>query len=214
MRLLRDHAGTNRPVFEPTAAPRQREALNLITDGLFKVDSFKFKPEFVSRIGIDFLGRRLDFSSATPPTDPGIATRVLNVQKAVLDVLMSDGVAQRLLESQDKVADPSKLLKLSDVYDGLQNAIWKELGTGGDISSLRRNLQREHAKRISTALLRPSGNSPADARSLQRDNAVQLQNKIRSAMTKPMSKEATAHLAESLNTLTEALKAPLQRAGV
>ena len=214
VRLLRDHAGTNRPVFEPTAAPRQREALNLITDGLFKVDSFKFKPEFVSRIGIDFLGRRLDFSSATPPTDPGIATRVLNVQKAVLDVLMSDGVAQRLLESQDKVADPSKLLKLSDVYDGLQNAIWKELGTGGDISSLRRNLQREHAKRISTALLRPSGNSPADARSLQRDNAVQLQNKIRSAMTKPMSKEAKAHLAESMNTLSEALKAPLQRAGV
>ena len=214
VRLLRDHAGTNRPVFEPTAAPRQREALNLITDGLFKVDSFKFKPEFVSRIGIDFLGRRLDFSSATPATDPGIATRVLNVQKAVLDVLMSDGVAQRLLESQDKVADPSKLLKLSDVYDGLQNAIWKELGTGGDISSLRRNLQREHAKRISTALLRPSGNSPADARSLQRDNAVQLQNKIRSAMTKPMSKEAKAHLAESMNTLSEALKAPLQRAGV
>ena len=214
VRLLRDHAGTNRPVFEPTAAPRQREALNLITDGLFKVDSFKFKPEFVSRIGIDFLGRRLDFSSATPPTDPGIAIRVLNVQKAVLDVLMSDGVAQRLLESQDKVADPSKLLKLSDVYDGLQNAIWKELGTGGDISSLRRNLQREHAKRISTALLRPSGNSPADARSLQRDNAVQLQNKIRSAMAKPMSKEAKAHLAESLNTLSEALKAPLQRAGV
>ena len=214
VRLLRDHAGTNRPVFEPTAAPRQREALTLITDGLFKVDSFKFKPEFVSRIGIDFLGRRLDFSSATPPTDPGIATRVLNVQKAVLDVLMSDGVAQRLLESQDKVADPSKLLKLSDVYDGLQNAIWKELGTGGDISSLRRNLQREHAKRISTALLRPSGNSPADARSLQRDNAVQLQNKIRSAMTKPMSKEAKAHLAESMNTLSEALKAPLQRAGV
>ena len=214
VRLLRDHAGTNRPVFEPTAAPRQREALTLITDGLFKVDSFKFKPEFVSRIGIDFLGRRLDFSSATPATDPGIATRVLNVQKAVLDVLMSDGVAQRLLESQDKVADPSKLLKLSDVYDGLQNAIWKELGTGGDISSLRRNLQREHAKRISTALLRPSGNSPADARSLQRDNAVQLQNKIRSAMTKPMSKEAKAHLAESMNTLSEALKAPLQRAGV
>ena len=214
VKLLRDHAGTNRPVFEPTAAPRQREALNLITDGLFKVDSFKFKPEFVSRIGVDFLGRRLDFSGAAATTDPNIATRVLNVQKAVLDVLMSDGVALRLLESQDKVADPSKLLKLSEVYDGLQNAIWRELRTGGDISSLRRNLQREHAKRISMALLRPSGNSPADARSLQRENAVQLQGTLRSAMAKPMSKEAKAHLAESLNTLSEALKAPLQRAGV
>ena len=123
-------------------------------------------------------------------------------------------VAQRLLESQDKVADPSKLLKLSEVYDTLQNAIWSELRTGGDISSLRRNLQREHMKRVAMALLRPSGNSPADARSLQRENAVQLQGMLRSALTKPMSKEGKAHLAESLNTLSESLKAPLQRAGV
>ncbi len=214
VKLLRDHAGTNRPVFEPTPAARQREALSLITDGLFKVDSFKFKPEFVSRIGVDFLGRRLDFSGPPPTTDPNISTRVLNVQKAVLDVVMNDGVAQRLLESQDKVADPSKLLKLSDVYDTLQNAIWSELKTGGDISSLRRNLQREHVKRVSTALLRPSGTSPADARSLQRENAVQLQSTLRGAMGKPMSKEAKAHVAESFNILSEALKAPLQRAGV
>ena len=214
VKLLRDHAGTNRPVFEPTPAARQREALNLITDGLFKVDSFKFKPEFVSRIGVDFLGRRLDFSGPPTSTEPNISTRVLNVQKAVLDVVMSDGVAQRLLESQDKVADPSKLLKLSDVYDTLQNAIWSELKTGGDISSLRRNLQREHVKRVSAALLRPSGTSPADARSLQRENAVQLQSTLRGAMSRPMSKEAKAHVAESFNILSEALKAPLQRAGV
>lgn len=214
VKMVRDHAGTNRPVFEPTSATRQREALNLITDGLFKVNSFKFKPEFVSRIGVDFLGRRLDFSGAAATTDPNISTRVLNVQKAVLDVVMNDSVALRLLDSQDKVADPSKLLKLSDVYDTLQNAIWSELRIGGDISSLRRNLQREHMKRVSVALLRPSGNSPADARSLQRENAIQLQGMLRSALTKPMSKEGKAHLAESLNTLSESLKAPLQRAGV
>ena len=214
VKMVRDHAGTNRPVFEPTPAPRQREALNLITEGLFKVNSFKFKPEFVSRIGVDFLGRRLDFSGPSATTDPNISTRVLNVQKAVLDVVMNDNVAQRLLESQDKVADPSKLLKLSEVYDTLQNAIWSELKSGGEISSLRRNLQREHVKRVSAALLRPSGNSPADARSLQRENAVQLQSTIRTALAKPMSKEAKAHLAESLNILSESLKAPMQRAGV
>ena len=214
VKMVRDHAGTNRPVFEPTPAPRQREALNLITEGLFKVNSFKFKPEFVSRIGVDFLGRRLDFSGASATTDPNISTRVLNVQKAVLDVVMNDSVAQRLLESQDKVADPSRLLKLSEVYDTLQNAIWSELKSGGEISSLRRNLQREHVKRVSAALLRPSGNSPADARSLQRENAVQLQSTIRTALAKPMSKEAKAHLAESLNILSESLKAPMQRAGV
>ena len=215
VRMVRDHAGTDRPVFEPTPAARQREALNLITTGLFKADSFKFKPELVSRIGVDFLGRRLDFfSGSNANTDPGISTRVLNVQKAVLDVVMADNVAQRLLESESKVADPSKLLKLSELYDTLQNAIWSELKTGGDIAYLRRNLQRDHVKRIAGALLRPAGNTPADVKSLQRENAVQLQIQIRAAVAKPMSKEAKAHLAESLNLLSEALKAPLQRAGV
>ncbi|MEQ1516974.1 MAG: zinc-dependent metalloprotease [Usitatibacteraceae bacterium] len=214
VKMVRDHAGTNRPVFAPTPAARQREALAIITDSLFKVDSFKFKPEFVSRIGVDFLGRRLDFSGGAANTDPNISTRVLNVQKAVLDVVMSDGVALRMLESQEKVAEPAKLLKLSDVYDTLQNAIWSELKTGGEITSLRRNLQREHVKRISAALVRASGNTPADARSLQRENAVQLQGMLRAAQAKPLSKEAKAHLADSLNTLSEALKAPLQRAGV
>ncbi len=203
---LRDHAGTGRPLYEPTPAPRQREALNLLTEGLFKADSFKFKPEFVSRIGIDHFERR-----GNP--DISIATRVLGVQREVLDALMADGVAQRMLDSQDKVADSSKLLKLSDLYDGLQNSIWSELRTGSDIGSLRRNLQREHLKRISASLVRASGNTPADARSLQRENAIQLQGQIRAAMGKPMSKEARAHLSESLNTLTEALKAPMQRAG-
>ncbi len=205
---LRDHAGTGRPIYEPTPAPKQREALKLVTEGIFKSDSFKLKPEFVSRLAIDQFERR-----GNNP-DISIASGVLNLQKGVLDILMADNVAQRLLDSQDKVAKPETLLKLSDLYDTLQAAIWSELRTGGDISSMRRNLQREHLKRVSGALLKASGTTPADARSLQRENAIALNNQIRGALGKPMSKEAKAHLSESLNTLNEALKAPMQRAGV
>ena len=79
---------------------------------------------------------------------------------------------------------------------------------------MRRNLQREHVKRIANALLRPGTRTPADVGSLQRENAVQLVSQIRGAMAKPMSKEAKAHLADAVNTLTEVLKAPLQRTGV
>lgn len=58
------------------------------------------------------------------------------------------------------------------------------------------------------------GATPADARSLQREQAVQLLASIRAASGKPMSPEAKAHLAESQATLTEVLKASLVRAGV
>ena len=62
---------------------------------------------------------------------------------------------------------------------------------------------------------RPSATLPADAASLMRDNARSLAATLRAAQAKPgLSKETRAHYAESLNTLEEALKAPLQRAGV
>ena len=60
-----------------------------------------------------------------------------------------------------------------------------------------------------------SSDLPADARSLAREDAVELQGQIRAALAKGgQSKEARAHLHESLDTLTEALKAPLQRTAV
>jgi len=67
-------------------------------------------------------------------------------------------------------------------------------------------------RRVVNALVKPAATMPADARSLQRMNARQLQVKLRGALDKPASKETRAHLAESLDWVTEALKAPLQRA--
>jgi hypothetical protein len=207
VKVLRDHAGTGRPILQPTPVERQREALQLITDGFLRTDSFRFKPEFVSRIGIDFFDR---------PNNPdiSIADAVLSVQRAILDQLMSDGVAARLLDSQEKVGNPASVLRLPDLYDTLQVAIWSELKGGQDIGLMRRNLQREHVKRITAMLTKGAPATPADARALQRENARALVTQIKAAQGRPgLSKEARAHLAESANTLEEALKAPLQRAG-
>ncbi len=210
VRHLRDHAGTGRPLYQPTDVAKQREALALVTDTLFRPASFRLDPELVSRLAIDHFAR-------TPNPDFSIANSVLNLQKAVLDSLLADSVAQRLLDSQDKVANPAALMQLSELYDTLQSAIWSELGSPGEIPPLRRNLQREHLKRIATALVRPAATTPADARGLQRENARQLVRQIRTALGKQKqkdSRETRAHLAECLDTLTEALKAPLQRGGV
>jgi Met-zincin/Domain of unknown function (DUF5117)/Domain of unknown function (DUF5118) len=208
---VRDRAGSNNALFTPTPVAKQREALQLVTDGLFKVDSFKFKPEFVSRLAIDHFERGRG-GSFNP--DVSIANSVMNLQRGVMDILYADSTAQRLLDSQDKVSNAAGAMKLSEVYDTLQNAIWSELRAGGDINLMRRNLQREHIKRLTNALTKSAATTPADARSLMRREAVQLQGQIRGALGKAMSVEAKAHLEESLNTLSEALKAPLQRTGV
>lgn len=201
----RDFAGTGRPLFEPTPVARQREALAVITRDFFRADSFRFRPEFLSRIGIDHFDR---------PANPliSIADSALSIQKAILDYLMSDTVAARLLVSQEKVADGNRVLRLSELHETLQAAIWSELKSGAETTLLRRNLQREHLRRVINALLRPAAATPADTLNLLRENAQALVLTLRAARSKPgLSKETRAHHAASLNALEEALKAPLQR---
>jgi len=205
---VRDYAGSTRASYTPVDPARQREALKLVTDGLFQADSFRFKPEFLSRLAADpfevGIGEKGNFN---------LAQRVLAVQTQVLDRLMGDATASRLLDSSLKIGDARKALSVGDLYDTLQGAIWSDLKGAGDIPLMRRNLQREHVKRLAATLTRPSGNSPADARALQRENARVLVSQLRTAQSRPgLSKEARAHLADSLNTLEDALKAQMQRA--
>ncbi len=211
--LLRDHADSGRAPLNPVPAAKQRQALKLITDGLFRSESFKFKPEFVARLVPDQFERQYGGGSLAAAVNPdvSISGAVLNLQRGALDQLMSDAVAARIIDSPSKMTDAKQALALSELYDTLQNAIWSELKTGGDINPLRRNLQRDHLRRVVNSLIKPSPSTPADARSLQRANAIALQGQIRAAMAKAGNKETKAHLSESLDLLNEALKAPLQR---
>jgi hypothetical protein len=70
----------------------------------------------------------------------------------------------------------------------LQNAIWSELKAAHDIDPLRRNLQREHLRRVINVLIKPAATTPADARSLMRANARDLQQQMRAALNKPVSR--------------------------
>jgi hypothetical protein len=214
---LRDHAGSPRAPLTPVDPAKQRAALKIIADGLFSADSFRFKPEFMRRVQVDWLDRHDGYTLglSTTDVDYSLGTQVLNAQRKVLNQLMSDTVAQRILDSEVKLDDPRKALHLTDVYDTLQVAIWSELRTGRDISPLRRNLQREHMARLAGSLVKPAGSMPADARSLLREEAKNLRRDIAAAQGRPgYSKEARAHLAEALTQLDEALKAPIVRQGI
>ena len=211
---FRDQADSDRAPLNPVPAAKQRKALKLITDGMFRSESFKFKPEFVARLVPDEFDRYFSGGgnlAAIVNPDASISGAVLQLQRGALDQLMADGVAARILDAPSKMRDGSQAFALSELYDTLQNAIWSELKTGGDINPMRRNLQREHLRRVVNALVKPSATTPADARSLQRLNAQQLQQQIRVAMAKAGNKETKAHLSESLDMLSEALKAPIQR---
>ena len=124
---------------------------------------------------------------------------------------MSDAVASRLLDSGMKTGDAKKALSLSEVYDTVQGAIWSDLAGTGDIGLMRRNLQREHVRRVTACSRAASARRRRRARAAARERARADRESKRGAVAPGLSKEARAHLADSLNTLEEALRAPMQR---
>jgi hypothetical protein len=199
----------------PVPVARQREALELLTREVFSSGSFRFDPDFMSRLGVDHLNRFMHGNAPMLNTDFSLASSVLAIQRTALDQLMGDGVAARLADAETKVADKRQLLSLAEVHTRIADSVWSELKTGAEIDSLRRNLQREHARRVATGLVRPSTAVAADVRAVNRQVALKLQADLQRALgNSNLSATTRAHLAESSALLADALKAPMVRSGV
>jgi Met-zincin/Domain of unknown function (DUF5117) len=218
IRTLRDHPGSGRDPLVPVPAAVQRQALDVLAGGLLAADSFKITAATQRRLAPDYSerGEALFAGDLSVGTDFSIIDIVLGMQRALLAQLMSDGVATRLLDSEGKVEGrASEGFRLSELYTRLTKEVWSELGKSGDIAAQRRELQREHINRLGAMLLRPTAASRADSRSLLRVEAQSLLARINGAVRRPgLSAEARAHLADSADTLAQALQARLQRAGV
>jgi hypothetical protein len=215
VRTLRDAPGSGRDPLQPLPAAQQRQALDTLSRGLLAADSIRLSPTLQRRLAPDF-AERTDavFSGETQiATDYSLVGAVLELQRNVLNQLMSDAVASRLLDSQGKASNAADALPLAELYQRLTRDVWSELRTGGDIPPPRRELQREHMNRLAALLLRPGALSRADARSLLRAQSRALLAQIENARRRPgLSAEARAHLADSADTLSQALSARPVRA--
>ncbi len=208
MHTDRAQPGSGRPAFRPVDPVQQRAALRFLTQELFSNDSFSFKPEFLQSLQQDYI----EWQRTGPLNVP---QAVLALHTQTLDRLMSPGTARRLLDLPQYLPEAQRksALNLHEVYSTLQAAVWSELKSGKPTDELRRSLQREHLRRLQTVLTRPAPGTPADAVSLARLQAVELQGQLRAALGKKagMAVEDRAHLEDALALVTEALRATLQR---
>lgn len=203
-----------RPAYTPVDPAKQREALQLLAKGFFSSDSFSFRPEFLTSLSPDYQ----EWNRGGPVS---VTTVVRQIQTTGLDRLLSPGTASRLLDLPlyVKESERSGIISLQELYATLQGSIWSELradarggSKDGSIDRLRRNLQREHLKRVQALLTRGSSALPPDALSLMRFNATQLRDDLKRAAARPkLPVETRAHLQDSLVALDEALRASMSR---
>ncbi|MBL3650141.1 hypothetical protein, partial [Bacillus sp. RHFS10] len=139
-------------------------------------DRFRFKPEFLATLSPD----SIEWARVGPVAVP---QGVLALQTQAMDGLRSAGTARRRLELPNYLPEKERkgAISLNEVYATLQGAVWSELKSGKEIEPMRRSLQREHLRRLQALLTRPSPALPADAISLARLQAVELQLQLRQA---------------------------------
>jgi hypothetical protein len=221
VRTLRDFPGSGRDPLQPVSASVQREAFELMTRAVLSADGLSLTPALQRRLAPDYLDRADAIGEAT---DFALPQRLLDLQRAVVGFLLSDGVAARVIDTANKVDKPAEAFQLTEMYDRLADKVWSELGKGPlktPIASARRELQRSYVNRLAGGLLRPSPFARADARGLVRVQARALLARLEAAQgSAPAGRQAQGpgldadtrvHLADSVDTLRQALSATVQR---
>lgn len=156
--VYRDRKGdpNGRLPIEVVAAAKQRAALKFVVDTAFKDEAFGLTPDLLKHMTVDkwadMGGIRDLYQDATFP----VHERIMGIQATALTMLMNPTTLERVYDNEFRVPKDQEAITLPEVMNTISDEIWTELDKGqrsGDprnptISSLRRNLQREHLERL------------------------------------------------------------------
>ncbi len=219
--VYRDKKGDpdGRKPVEVVPAEKQRAALAFVVENSFNDDAFGLSTELTQSMGLDkWMDDRRSFSSeATWP----IHDRIMGIQSSALTMLMNPTTLKRVYDNEARIPQNQDSLTLPEILETVSDSVWNELDEKAKgkftarkpmISSLRRNLQREHLERLIDLTL-PGGGSSAASRAismLAAENLRQIVKKIDNAQSSGADKHdayTTAHLSQAKARIEKALDA-------
>lgn len=218
--VYRDKKGdpNGRKPVQVVPAEQQRAAMRFVIDNSFVDDAFGLTPELSQSMGLD---KWWDDSSYSQDTTWPIHDRIIGIQASALTGLMNPTTLKRVYDNELRVPDSEDCLTLPELLSTVSDNIWNELDQKPAdkynarkpmISSLRRNLQREHLQRLIDLTL-PGGGSSAASRAISMLSAKNLRDilaKIEAAQTSGADKHdpyTAAHLSQAQQRIQKALDA-------
>lgn len=157
--IRRDRKGDPgaRPPVEVVAVEKQRAALKYVIDQAFKDEAFGLTPEVLKHMTVDKWfdggGIREVFEDPAFP----VHERILGIQATALTLLMNPTTLERVYDNEFRVPRDQDALTLPELMNAVSSTVWSELENRPSrsftarqpmISSLKRNLQREHLERL------------------------------------------------------------------
>jgi hypothetical protein len=155
-RDLKGDPGDRRPI-ENVSAEQQRAALQFVIDNAFNEEAFGLTRELLHKMTVDKWWDPGGFGQIfSDPTWP-VHDRVLGIQSTAMTMVMNPTTLNRVFDNEYRIDAEEDALTLPEVIFGVSDAIWSEINAlpSGNytarqplISSMRRNLQSEHLKRL------------------------------------------------------------------
>ncbi|MFT3856419.1 MAG: zinc-dependent metalloprotease [Aquabacterium sp.] len=211
----RDGPSSARDTLDPLPADQQRAALQVLMHDILSPHAFDIPPALQRRLSPDYLDRQDagDQGLGGSSNDLSWAAQQLALQRPVLAALMSEDLAERLLDNMDKVqGKEAHPLTPMALQRSLRETLWQDTPLPADQARARRNLQREHVNRLAAAVVRKASDR-ADVRAMLRDEARQLQRQLQSSAPRPAHADTAEaiHRQDCLDTLNTALAASVIR---
>ena len=139
----------------PVEAEQQRRAMQIVLDNTMYDDAFGLTPQLLQHMTMD---RWFDGSSwSTSEEAWPVHARISGIQATALSQLLNPTTINRVYDNEFRADADMDVLTVPEVLTTVNETVWSELDDAPDrmhdardpyISSLRRNLQREHLERL------------------------------------------------------------------
>ncbi len=191
----------------------QRRAMNFVIDNAFNDEAYGLSSELLNKMSLDKWWDVENFMSLFEDPTYQVHDRIMGIQASSLTQLLNPMTLRRVYDNEFRVPDSEEALTLPEVMFTISDAIWSELDDGPDgkkyttrkpmISSLRRDLQREHLERMIDLIL-PKSQSGAASKPIANLSLMKLreiQGKVDHILTSGNASHldpyTAAHLSEA-----------------
>ncbi len=202
---------------EPVAAAAQRDALKFVLTNTFPDEAYGLSPNLLKYLTVD---KWWDMQNNFEEPNWPVHDRVIGIQASAMTAILNPVTLSRVFDNEFRTAADQDALTLPEVLNTVRDAAWSELNAVDAakkysdrqplLTSLRRNLQREHVDRLMDLANNKLGNAPAakPISDLAATQLAELRDKLNAAAGNAnLDNYTRAHLRENAARITKMLDA-------